>query len=465
MACEIIDVKVKGRNLNGVGVPTAYAVTARVLDCKFVEIKVTTTGGALIFHDPAFDVSSGTLDGAGYNLIDAPLATGEAMVCGTELQVEVTCVAEPACHFKGPLPVDCDECPTAISIIVAGVAGPLEQDADCVPPGDYIVTVIDPVGPTVNYDWQVNTPTGMTSSSGPANSITVTVPPGAGDGDYVVFVSTDIPDCTDLMAGYFFPASNAGVCPEDLTIVVRKNGTDLPPPYTNLAPGDYEIVVTEPASADGYDFTENSGAPSQIGASPVYTATLSAGETLEVIVAVDNGPCCPELRGTVDLEAAADPPDDTVPGGENDDDPPDDTIPGGGTDDDDDEDDGNGGWTLNICAALAAIAIGALLLALVLGLLFFCALPIGLPAILIALAVSAAAFLLLMAFCRWNPCRVIGAIAWCFMWGLLIGVVIAAFCLSLIVLIVAIGYAIVAGLLVLWLRRMGCPIPQPFRWP
>lgn len=41
MACEIIDVKVEGRNLNGVGDPTSYAVTARVKDCKLVEIKVT----------------------------------------------------------------------------------------------------------------------------------------------------------------------------------------------------------------------------------------------------------------------------------------------------------------------------------------------------------------------------------------------------------------------------------------
>lgn len=461
MACEIIDVKIEGRNLNGAGVPGTYAVTARVLDCKSLEILVTTPGGALVFHDPAFDVSSAPVDTAGYSIVDVEFTLAEPVPCGADLHVRLTCHSDPACQFDGMLKVECVECPSEISIQVEGSAGPVDPVASCLPPGDYTVTVLHPVGPLVTYDWTVTTPaTGTTLSTTTTPVLTVTLPPAAAHGAVSVFVVARVQECPALASGFIFPASNAGPCPEDLEIIVRKDGVTLTAPYDNLAPGDVEVVVSEPLGATGYAFTEGSGAADQDGPAATYTATLAAGQALTVLVSVDNGPCCPDLNGFVELTAAAE---------DDDDDTDTDTGDGDGDGDDTTPDDDNGNerdpWTFNPCGVLAAIAIGALLLALVLVLLFFCGLSIGLVAIAVALGAAAIAFALLVALCRWRRCRLLAAITWCFMWGLIIGVIIAAFCLSLIVLIVAIGYAVIAGLMVLWLRRLGCPVPQPFRAP
>lgn len=414
----------------------------------------------MIFTDPSFNVSTGTPD-AGYTLIDAVFNQAEALACGTELVVEVTCLDNPACKFQDTLLIECDGCPTDITIEVVGPSGPIDPSADCIPPGDYTVTVLAPVGPTVSYNWQIDTPLGSTSSSGPGNTITVTIPPGANDGDYKILVNAFSPGCS-LMASYDFPASNAGPCPDTLVIVVRQNGTVLTPPYDPLTPGTYEIEVTAPAGAVAYAFTEDSIRTES--PSPVYSVSLSANETMTVVVSVDNGPCCDPLDDFVTLQGEGEGVGIVVvpidPGLV---DPRTPVVVTGNGDDDDDN--GGGGGGINICAGLAAIAIGALLLALVLVLLLACGIVIGLPVILGALVVSLIAFGLLALICGWGRCRIIGAIAWCFMWGALIGAVIALICISLIVAFVAVAYAIVAGLLVLWLQKMGCPVPQPFQWP
>ena len=127
---------------------------------------------------------------------------------------------------------------------------------------------------------------------------------------------------------------------------------------------------------------------------------------------------------------------------------------------DDNGRDGNG-W----CVFDRWIAISALLLALMLALLALCGVPVGATVITALIAVSLGGFLALSVLCGWGFCEIVGAIAWCFMWGAIIGVVIALICVSLMVLLLALGYGMIAGLLVLRLWARGCPTPHLFSAP
>ncbi len=461
MTCEITDVELRGLDLDGSGLPTRYAVVFRIKDCKTVRVTVSTQTGSLVWEDLSVDATQGTIIGDKVE-IEVPFAIGEQFACGTELTVSIRCNEDPQCRFDDTLTIECEECPDVIEIVVEGPSGRVNQADPCIPPGDYTVTVTTPVGPTVIYSWTLNPPGSAPNPiTGPANSITVTIPPGAPAFSHSVFVTATQGACAPLSTGFLFLETNAEDCPETITTAVMQGGATLTPTsaiphqtHADLSAGTYLVRVTDPTGAAGYDFTVGSGAPTQSGTSNEFQVTLAEGDTVTITISMDAGPCCGRLFDTVTL---------TVPLPDNDDDD-DDQDDDDNDDEDDDDDDGNE-TSFSLCGALAVVAIVALLAALIMGSLIACGVPIPPVAIAVAVAVSAAALLLLALICRWNFCRIFGAIAWTFMWGALIGAVIAIFCLSLIVAFVAVAYAIIAGLLVVWLGRRNCPIPQPFAWP
>lgn len=157
-----------------------------------------------------------------------------------------------------------------------------------------------------------------------------------------------------------------------------------------------------------------------------YSRAVTCDEKLFVVISCDHGSC--QFKDILPVECG--PPDD------------------------------DGKDRRGFCVISSAFATGALILALVLVLLALCGVPVDVTVITALVAVSLGAFLLLSILCGWGYCEIVGAIAWCFMWGAIIGVVIALICVSLMVLLLALGYGMIAGFLVLWLWDRSCPTPH-----
>ena len=208
-----------------------------------------------------------------------------------------------------------------------------------------------------------------------------------------------------------------------------------------------------------YSFADAGTAGTPFSPNNTFPVTLTAGDAPRTISAiVQAGPCCPPLISepvTLGAEATT----GTPPG--------DDTSDDNGSNDDDTSTETPPALP-SICGWLRGLLIVLLLTTVILVDFAMCPLPPNAGLLTTASAAFAAALVvlaLLAAHCRWAACRIVGALTWASMWGFLFSIPIALWCNSLATFFAGIVFAIMAGLLVLWLNANRCRIPTPIQWP
>jgi len=335
----------------------------------------------------------------------------------------------PASPPAGGCPSESD-----LVVIVTKDGVPITPPLTGLAPGTYRVEVTAPLNAD---DYEFTLGSGSPEPTAGARFFEFDV--GANE-TIVLGVRIDLGPCCDPLIWQDVFSSSLPECPDSMTVQVVASDGSIVAGTIGLATGVYRIVVTDPLGATSYTFAEPGGPVLKTGVENFYDATLGSGDTLTVVVTVDPGPGCQPLQEQVDLTAAA-----TVEPTDN----------GGGA-----------GGGFNLCDAIALLAILALIATLIMVLLIVCSVPVPPVAIGVAAGAAVVLFALLFAFCPlWTPCRIWGAIAWCFMWSTVIGAVIALICTSWLVALVAVGYGIIVGLMSIWLNNRGCPVPQPFALP
>jgi len=348
----------------------------------------------------------------------------------------------------------------------------LGPTAACIPPGTYRVEVLTPTG-AYDYSWQEQTGLVQTPPRQGTRVYDVVLTPG--NALCIVTVAATSPNCPPVTAAFQFPPRSGAPCPHHAVLKVTSGGHPVPLPVTALPPGNYEIEISSPVGPGlAYSFAEAGSAGTPFTPVHTFPVTLTAPGARTFVVVTDAGPCCLPLPASITLDVArtSGPFSHTH------------WRPGGGG-----PGSGGGGsgprlrtildWARQVarggsaspslCDLFYALLIAALLatVAFVDG--AVCTWPVGAPTLgtvaagtAIVVGTMCAA---LVAGCGWTQCRVVGSLAWGCMWGFLLSAPIAIGCASLVTFVAGVVFAIVAGLLSLWLHNNGCPIPQPHDLP
>jgi hypothetical protein len=267
------------------------------------------------------------------------------------------------------------------------------------------------------------------------------------------------------------PAVHPVACPTTITLELRLNNQPISPSssnpstYTNLAAGHYELTVTAPVGADvRYDWFAGAVTSAQSGASNSFGFDLSTSNSPRAIeIFVRAGDCCPVLSSSATLTiASATTPEPSPPSPPVTPETPSDPGTSGGT---------------SLCGILRALAALALVVLFVSVMFVVCPsvlTPIAAPAAAAAAIAAAALLGLAVALCRLGFCGFWGIVIWALRWSIVLGVLIAILLLLtsilflpvvMCVVLVGLGYGIACGLLIIWITGRGCTIPSGLSWP
>ena len=472
--CNIQSIQLAGQNFGAQGIPSQLEVVARV-DCPAVNIEVrrNATDATPILSATNVDATPATQPVAGVppNLVvhRFDLTGGLSIRCGELLNVTIICANDASCRRgdNGELTrVQCkgfsaSECPTTV---ILSVAPPVAQNADCVAAGNYVVTVVDPIGADITYFWSAG-PVGSPQSSLPGTGPSQTIQVQAGDPDTIVSVIAIKAGCPPPPPGtMLFPAGDAVQCPTGFTVVVVQGATTIAGPHANtqgvdwnvpaVAPGAYTVRITQPTGAGAsYEWFDNNGTLASTGTANDHAVTVNAGQTTTTSFRIKPSECCPAMMGSVTFTGSAtstppteQPPTEEPPVG----DPPIEEPP-----------------SFDFCALLRLIAGIALVAALLSIVATGCIVlvPTAIPTLIGAIIVAVAAAILVLLICRPSLCRLIGVLVWALKWSIVLGALIAIGCGSIVsAFIVALYGGIVAALI--WLLiSMHCRIPHMLSMP
>jgi hypothetical protein len=502
MACVITGVQIAGQNLDASGTPTSFELSFRVGQCEAVDVRVydsSDTSEAPIYEGSSVPVS-GPVDPAGLRLVILRLTPRPPKPCGGIYYVVIECSHNTACRFAQDVEVKCKEglpttpqpcSPTAILVVRNSAGTEVNLGQPCLAQDAYSIEIVSPWSASATAQWSVmpmpasggsSTTVSIANASGQQLSYPVPdqlQPQGTGRTILVAILDTTPAGNPCLSQGAApLPPVSPVACPTAIALELRLNNQPISPAstnpltYTNLAAGFYDLRVTDPAGADvTFDWFTAAATPAQSGSSNSFGFDLSASNsprTIEVFVRA--GDCCPVLRNsaTLSVTSAATPdreppgagtpgtPDREVP-------PPDDTTPPPGG--------------LSLCGVVRVLAALALVLLFISVMFVVCPSPLTPVAASVAVAAAVAAavlFALAFALCGMGFCGFWGIVIWSLRWAIVLGV-LAAILLTvaiilflpvlMCVLLVALGYGVVCGMLILWVTGRGCTIPRGFSWP
>lgn len=465
--CDIASLQVSGQDFSAQGIPTQLRVEARV-DCSAVNIEVrrnaTDPTPILSATNVQATPASQPVPGTPPNLVVQifPLTGGLSITCGDLLHVTIACTNDASCRRDELALVQCkgfvgSECPATV---VLSVAPPLDQSADCVAAGAYVVTVVDPVGSDITYFWSAGA-VGSPQSSLPGTGPTQTVQVQDGDPQTIVSVIAIKTGCAPAPPGtVLFPAGDDVQCPTGFTVIVAQGTTVLAGPHTNvqgvdwnvpaLAAGTYTVRVTQPSgSGESYEWFNNDGTLAATGPANDHTATISAGQSTTLSFRIKPSDCCPAMMGSVTLTGStsgtppSQPPDTETPVEQ----PPvtEPATPASPF-----------CAFLNLLVGLALIAV--LLSVVASGCLML--LPTAIPTLLAAAAVAIVAGLLWLLICGPDLCLLVGVLVWTLKWAIVLGALIAIGCSSFVSAFIVVLYGGIVAALIWVLIARGCRIPR-----
>jgi len=471
--CNIQNIQLTSQNFDAQGLVSRLVVNARV-DCDTVNIEVRRNANdtdAILSKTGVDGTTVNSVAGEPPNLVAHTFADIGALGirCGDLLNVRIICVDdlgnETSCKrgFNGELTkVECkgfagSECPATV---ILSVAPPVDQSADCIAAGNYVVTVVDPVGVDVTYFWSAG-PVGSTQAMLQGNGAAQTIQVHGGDSQTVVTVIAIKPGCPPPTGTVFFPAGDDVQCPTGFTAVVVQGTTTIAGPHANtqgvnwnvpaVAAGAYKVRITQPTGAGAtYEWFDNNGTLASTGAANDHAVTVNAGQTTTTSFRIKPSECCPAMTGSVTLTSSATS-TPTPPTGQPTEEPPEEQPPV--------EDPPSG---FDLCALLRLIAglglIAALLSVVATGCIVL--VPTAIPTLIGAAVVAVVAVILVLLICRPSLCRLIGVLVWALKWSIVLGALIAIGCGSIVsAFIVALYGGIVAALI--WLLiSMHCRVPS-----
>lgn len=481
--CEFANLQLSGGNITTQGTPTTLTVYVRT-DCPAVNIRVRRASSDptpfLTVDDVQGDLSQfNTPPYLAEHQFDL-LALGESVRCGERLHIIIECVNDTNCRLEQEAEVVCKDepdpsgCPNAI---VVQISPPVDQTADCMPAGNYSISVTDPVGNNISYYWYRQEVGSDTTESVGQNAPVFNFQRQAGD-PATIYSVTVIPEgCPPLLHNVLFPETSDSNCPTGFTVSVLADGSPAVGPHDNtdgahwqaqVPSGSITVRVSAPVgSGITYDWTDSTGTLVQTGASNEYTFTLAANQTTTIGYTISAGDCCPQMQGSVTI--STDPAQDPPPP---DDDGSDNTDETGNTDDTNNDDDNETTidpptippWVCPLLGVLLGIAIAVFLASVIAT-----GCPVLLPTATVTIAVAAAAAVvfavLLAALCQPTRCRWLGIIIWACKWAILCGVLIAIFCGSLDSAMWTVFLGGLTAALILAARSTGCTPPRLFSLP
>lgn len=500
MACTITDVTINGQNIDAAGVPVSFELYFRIRECERVDANVYeyydgSTYGELIYQALAIPVSGPPDPTTGLRLVVLSFTPQQPKSCNSTYHVVIECTHDKGCRFSQDVTINCKNgeppgiqpcSPTAILVVRNSAGTEVNLGQSCLAQDTYAIEIVSPWSGNATAQWSV---TPLPASGGSATTIII---PGATGRQlsyvlpdqlqpqdtgrtFVAVVVDTTPDGTLCISqgAAILPPIHPVACPTAIGFELRRNSQSITPaavnPYTyaNLTAGYYELSVSTPVGPDvNYDWFDGGTTPVQSGASNTFGLNIaSSNSPRQIEIFVRAGDCCPPLRSsaTLTMTGAPAPGGDGSPGGDTPSGPvtPPADTPGG----------------LPLCGALRALAALALVIFFVSVMFVVCPSPLTPMALPIAAtAAAAAAVLLVLAFilCRLDFCGFWGIVIWALRWAIVLGIVIAilitiALPLFLPVLacvaLVALGYGVVCGILILWTARRNCAVPAGFSWP
>jgi hypothetical protein len=495
--CTITDVQITGQNPDSTGVPLSYELDFRISGCERVDIEVLDVANGTVVYQQSSVPVSGPVDQNGLRLVVIQFTPSQSKrkACGDKYHVVITCALGPECKFEDDITIVCKRggtkppspCSNTATLTATDSNGNGVLGQSCVAPGSYTIQVLNPWSPTAQAMWSV---AAMPHSGG---SITSSLIPGA-NGRTLLYTLPDMlqpADTERLFSVTIFDTTPSGApcnsqgtallpavrpkpCPTNVTLELSLNGVPVPAgpgstsnvvTYPNLTAGHYKLSVTDPVDTDTtYDWYTGNAAAQQTGPSNFFEFDLAAANSpRQIDVFIEAGACCPTLHGTATLTVAAGTattPTDTPTQ------PPPTNTPTSPPS------------TLSLCGIIRALLALALVVFFVSILFILC--PSPLTPIAVATATTAAAavaVLLALAFllCRIGFCGFWGIVIWALQWATIIGVIAVIILLAvagvsalptvMCVLLTALGYGIVCGLLTVWVTGRGCTIPACRSWP
>jgi hypothetical protein len=466
--CDIQSIQLSGQNFGSQGLPSSLEVDARV-DCAAVNIEIRRNA-----TDPTPLLSAANVTatptphpvaGAPPNLVvrSFALTGGISVRCGEVLHVTIVCADQATCRRAEPVRVQCkgfagSECPTTV---VLSVAPPLDQGADCVAAGAYVVTVVDPVGADITYFWSSG-PVGSPQASLPGTGPSQTIQVQGGDPQKIVTVFAMKTGCPPAPPGTLLvPAGDDVQCPTGFTVFVVQGTTTIAGPHANtqgvdwnvpaVPPGTYMIRVTSPAGAgETYEWFNNDGTLAATGLANDHAVTVNAGQSTTISFRIKPSDCCPALLGSVTLTGTSST-STTPPTGQ----PPAEQPPT-------EEPPPEQPAVPSFCPILRLLVGIALIVALLSVVAAGCAIVVAaaIPTLIAAVIVAVIAAILLLLFCRPSLCRLIGVVVWALKWAIVLGGLIAIGCGSLVSVFIVVLYGGVTAALIWWLISLGCRVPR-----
>jgi hypothetical protein len=286
---------------------------------------------------------------------------------------------------------------------------------------------------------------------------TFTLNHASGSGRKILIAEVEVPGCGDVESVVIFPPAQDVTCPNNIDLEIKTDGVTRvvswtagqPPIVQNDLPaGSYTIRVTSPSdvSAEFEWFRDSSSVSTGSAPNELGLVGLVSGATTTVAVRVKL-PCCDPLLVPLILRAPAEPTPAEPPPAE--------PTPAEPT-------------PLSPFCAVWGALVGLVLVVVLVGLVASACPPLIGAFILIfigGIAIATAAAILLLFICGPDWCRILGVIAWALKWSIVLGFLIAVYCLSLSSFVLVLVMGMILAATTWWLVDNGCRNPEMISWP
>ena len=217
--------------------------------------------------------------------------------CLLSMNVTLTVCEEPVPPLR---------CPETVSLEVTSLGGrPIDPD-ECLPSGQYVIRITEPVGDNIEYSWSVDNilqqdeNTASFSYELPANE------------EHEIQVSVSQADCPAVPGSVSLNACEEQHpldCPETVRLVVfNERRIPVQPADDCLPPGRYTIEVEDPVGAE-FAYVWSVDGQVQVGEDENrFSYDLAEGGSVDVAVSVELEGCHPVPAG-VKLVGCEEPPD------------------------------------------------------------------------------------------------------------------------------------------------------------